>query len=38
MGHHLLETIANSRFINDTYWAHAAIDKIGKSIIIVSLE
>ncbi|KAG5885876.1 hypothetical protein JTB14_019139 [Gonioctena quinquepunctata] len=38
MGHHLLETIGNSRFANDIYWAHAAIDKIGKSIIIVSLE
>nr|XP_023015371.1 vacuolar protein sorting-associated protein 13C-like isoform X2 [Leptinotarsa decemlineata] len=38
MGHHLLETIGNSRFVNDTYWAHAAVDKIGKSIIIISLE
>lgn len=38
MGNYLLETIGNSRFISDTYWAHAAVDKIGKSIVIVSLE
>ncbi|XP_066252577.1 intermembrane lipid transfer protein VPS13A-like [Euwallacea similis] len=38
LGHYLLETIGNSRFSNDKYWAHAAIDRTGKSIIIVSLE
>ncbi|CAH1112949.1 unnamed protein product [Psylliodes chrysocephalus] len=38
MGQHLMEIIGNSRYLNDTYWAHAALDKIGKSIIIVSLE
>ncbi|GJQ74448.1 hypothetical protein Trydic_g21318 [Trypoxylus dichotomus] len=38
MGHHLLETVANNRFKPDIYWAHAAIDRIAKSIIIISLE
>ncbi|XP_017782614.1 PREDICTED: vacuolar protein sorting-associated protein 13A-like [Nicrophorus vespilloides] len=38
MGCYLLEIVANGRFYNDTYWTHAAIDKAGKSIIIVSLE
>ncbi|KAK9681109.1 hypothetical protein QE152_g38565 [Popillia japonica] len=38
MGCYLLETVGNNRFRNDTYWAHAGIDKIGKSIIIISLE
>ncbi|XP_072395854.1 intermembrane lipid transfer protein VPS13A-like [Diabrotica undecimpunctata] len=38
MGNYLVETIGSSRFSNDTYWAHAALDKIGKSIIIVTLE
>lgn len=38
MGHHLLETVANGRFIEDTYWAHTALDKVGKSIVVVSLE
>lgn len=38
MGQHLLETLGNSRFATDNYWAHAVIDKQGKSIIIVSLE
>ncbi|CAH1961424.1 unnamed protein product [Acanthoscelides obtectus] len=38
IGQHLLETICNSRFISDTYWAHVAVDKVGRSIVIVSLE
>lgn len=38
MGHHLLETIANARFSGDTYWTHSAVDKIGNSLVVVSLE
>ncbi|CAH1186159.1 unnamed protein product [Phyllotreta striolata] len=38
IGQYLMETIGNSRYANDTYWTHAALDKIGKSIIIVTLE
>ncbi|XP_057653630.1 intermembrane lipid transfer protein VPS13A-like [Diorhabda carinulata] len=38
MGNHLIQTIGSSRFSNDTYWAHAALDKIGKTIVIVTLE
>ncbi|XP_050293548.1 intermembrane lipid transfer protein VPS13C-like [Anthonomus grandis grandis] len=38
MGQYLLETIGNCRLSNDRYWAHAAIDRSGKHIILVSLE
>ncbi|RZC35875.1 vacuolar protein sorting-associated protein 13A-like, partial [Asbolus verrucosus] len=38
MGQYLLETVANCRFLNDTYWSHASIDKIGKSILLISLQ
>nr|XP_022904021.1 vacuolar protein sorting-associated protein 13C-like [Onthophagus taurus] len=38
MGHYLLETICTNRFKNDTYWAHCALDRVGKSIVLVSLE
>jgi hypothetical protein len=38
MGQYLLETVGSCRFSNDTYWSHASIDKIGKSILLVSLQ
>ncbi|KAK9875024.1 hypothetical protein WA026_005834 [Henosepilachna vigintioctopunctata] len=38
IGQYLLETVSNCRFSNDHYWAHAASDKIGKSIVLISLE
>ncbi|KAF5273457.1 hypothetical protein FQA39_LY07474 [Lamprigera yunnana] len=38
MGNNLLENIANNKFFDDTYWAHAPTDKVGKSVILVSLE
>ncbi|XP_045467694.1 vacuolar protein sorting-associated protein 13C-like [Harmonia axyridis] len=38
LGQYLLETVGNSRFSNDSYWAHGAIDKIGKSILLISLQ
>ncbi|EEZ98160.2 hypothetical protein TcasGA2_TC000586 [Tribolium castaneum] len=38
MGQYLLETVANSRFMKDTYWSHASIDRSGKSVLIVSLQ
>ncbi|XP_044757951.1 vacuolar protein sorting-associated protein 13A-like [Coccinella septempunctata] len=38
LGQFLLETMANSRFSHDSYWAHGAVDKIGKSILILSLQ
>ncbi|KAK5650330.1 hypothetical protein RI129_001359 [Pyrocoelia pectoralis] len=38
MGNHLLENIANNKYFEDSYWAHAPTDKVGKSIIILSLE
>ncbi|XP_030755861.1 vacuolar protein sorting-associated protein 13A-like [Sitophilus oryzae] len=38
MGQHLLEKVGNSRFSNDTYWTHAATDRTGKSIVIISLQ
>lgn len=38
LGQYLLETVANSRFSSDDYWAHGAVDRIGKSILLVSLQ
>ncbi|XP_063908904.1 intermembrane lipid transfer protein VPS13C-like isoform X2 [Zophobas morio] len=38
MGQNLLETVGNCRFMSDTYWSHAAIDRVGKSILLVSLQ
>ncbi|CAH0559657.1 unnamed protein product [Brassicogethes aeneus] len=38
LGKQLLDIIANGKFQSDTYCIHAALDKIGKFIIIVTLE
>ncbi|KAB0792527.1 hypothetical protein PPYR_14486 [Photinus pyralis] len=38
MGNHLLESIANYKYFEDSYWAHAPTDKVGKSVIILSLQ
>ncbi|KAH1005296.1 hypothetical protein HUJ04_006309 [Dendroctonus ponderosae] len=38
MGQHLLETVGNTRFSSDRYWAHVPVDRTKKSIVIVSLE
>ncbi|KAL1509464.1 hypothetical protein ABEB36_004192 [Hypothenemus hampei] len=38
MGHYLLEIMGSSRLAKDRYWAHTAIEKSGKSVILVTLE